>query len=225
MSTEVIQMDDKSFLSWLVQRKLVYRILGILYYKGPKDEVLEALVASQSPGDLIKGIDNSLVQEGWQQLYLEAQGREKDMGYRDRLWNDYNQLFVGPGSLKAPPWESVYRSKDRIVFGPETLAVRKFFQSYGLEVQLLNKEPDDHIGLELEFMAYLSEEALAAYEAGEDATDLLEGTERFLHEHLEQWVPNFCDDVEKEAQTDFFVGLAKLTRGWLEVDAKTLAQI
>ena len=217
-------MDNKNFLSWLAQRQMVYSILGLIYYEGPKDELVEALVSLELTGQIINSTGNSLVQEGWQQICAEVQGREKDLSYRDRLWDEYNQLFVGPGPLKAPPWESVYRSKDRLVFGTETLAVRKFFQRFGLEVQQLNKEPDDHIGLELEFMAHLSQEALAAFQSGEEAMDLIIGTEQFLREHLQQWVPGFCHRLEEVAGTGFFVGLAKMTRGWLEVDAEILAQ-
>lgn len=33
------------------------------------------------------------------------------------LTGDYYRLFVGPDTVLAPPWESVYRHEDRLIFG------------------------------------------------------------------------------------------------------------
>ena len=149
--------------------------------------------------------------------------RQGDQNYPVELWEDYNRLFIGPGALLAPPWESVYRSK-RLVFGEETLQVRDFYQRFGLEVKNLNKEPDDHIGLEMEFIAYLCQEAIQKIQDNEDAVPYIQATRQFLQEHLAQWVPEFCGDIEEGARTGFFRGLAKFTDGWLEFDSEAVAE-
>ena len=60
---------------------------------------------------------------------------------------------------------------------------------------------------------------------GEDITDLLEGQDRFLAEHLHQWLPALCRDIEQAARTGFFRGLALFTRGWLEAGAAELKMV
>jgi TorA maturation chaperone TorD len=71
------------------------------------------------------------------------------------------------GKCWRHPWASVYLSKERLIFDENTLAVRRFYRDWKLETVHYKKEPDDHIGLELEFMAILSERTLAAYEKGD----------------------------------------------------------
>ena len=68
---------------------------------------------------------------------------------------DYLRLFVGLGMPLAPPWESAWASDARLIFQRETLDVRYWYRSAGLEVANLHAEPDDHIGLELEFIGAL----------------------------------------------------------------------
>ena len=49
-----------------------------------------------------------------------------------------------------------------MIFQEQTLHVRQWYSRFGLQVVKLHKEPDDHIGLELEFVAHLANLALQA---------------------------------------------------------------
>ncbi|CEP68076.1 DMSO/Nitrate reductase chaperone [Moorella glycerini] len=219
-------MDKELLLEWLQGRELIYRFLARLYQEGPGKELLSALVEEQLLVELPASIDNPMLATGCRQMQAELTARAGDMeAYQQELQEDYNRLFVGPGHLEAPPWESVYRSKEHLLFGEETLAVREFYRSFGLESKKKNREPDDHLGLEMEFMAWLSRTAAAKVQAGEEATEFLQGQQRFLKEHLEQWVPALCSDIQKAARTEFFRGLALFTRGWLQVDAAELEAV
>lgn len=116
----------------------------------------------------------------------------------ESLKSDYMKLFVGPYKLLAPPWESVYRSAFHLVCQEPFLEVRKLYREAGL---VLNKDfLDDHIGIELEFMSYLTK------------NNMNELKERFVNEHLIKWVPDFCDDCLKHAQTSFYKELALNTK-------------
>lgn len=64
--------------------------------------------------------------------------------------------------MPAPPYESCYRSPERVLPQASALEVREQYRNAGLAVKRLNREPDDHIGLELEFMYYLNHQASAA---------------------------------------------------------------
>lgn len=69
------------------------------------------------------------------------------------------------GKVLAPPWGSVYMSEERLVFQKETLEVRNWYREFGLAAENLYREPDDHIALELGFLAHLAKleyEALKA---------------------------------------------------------------
>lgn len=88
------------------------------------------------------------------------------------------------------------------------LEVREAYRSMGLAAARSN-EPDDHIGLELLFMALLIQREAEGNVAARQAR------QQFLAEHLSQWAPAFCADVAAHAQTPFYRGVALLTRGLL----------
>ncbi|APC08550.1 TorD/DmsD family molecular chaperone [Neomoorella thermoacetica] len=212
-------MEKELLAEWHQGRELVYSFLARIYPEGPARDLLAALVGEEFLVELAASSQNEDLITGCRQMQAELEARRQDLeAYRQELQGDYNRLFVGPGHLEAPPWESVYRSKEHLLFGEETLAVREFYRSFGLESRKKNQEPDDHLGLELEFMARLCREAAASIQSGGDADRFLAGQGRFLEEHLEQWVPALTADIQRAARTDFFRGLALFTRGWLAED-------
>ena len=131
------------------------------------------------------------------------------------LRNDYNRLFVGPAKLLAAPWESVYMDRERVLFQPVTLAVRNSYERFGVARAGEFNEPEDHVGLELSFIAHLASLALAAHRRGDAETfeTLVKARDEFVHNHPRRWVPNWQRDVEKHADTDFYRGVARLARG------------
>jgi len=135
---------------------------------------------------------------------------------------DYTQLFIGVEKVLAPSWESVYFNEDRLVFQEQTLQVRNWYRCFGLEPEKIHKEPDDHIGLQMSFVSYLAKLALQALEEQEQEKfeGLLDAQHQFLSEHLLKWGPYWCNLVSEHAQTDFYKGLALLTRGALLTLAK-----
>lgn len=135
----------------------------------------------------------------------------------DGLMADYNRLFVGPGHLLAAPYESVYLSREGLLFDTPTMAVRAAYREFGLEAPALNREPDDHIGLEFSFLAFLCNHALDGLEQGDEAAvqRALAGQRTFLLEHLLRWGPDCLRLVETNAATRFYRGVAALGLGVL----------
>lgn len=142
----------------------------------------------------------------------------------EKMQSDYTTLFIGPGKLKAAPWESVYLNEDRMTFQEQTLDVRRWYRRFGLESEKIHKEPDDHIGLELLFMAHLATGAIQALHEQDHANfdKFVEAQREFLNKHLGVWAPTWCGLVEKNAQTEFYKGLGFLTRGALAELAEML---
>jgi len=130
------------------------------------------------------------------------------------LQSDYSGLFICANKITAPPWESVYRSKERLVMQDDTLKIRKFYRKYGLVLEHDHTEPDDHIGYELLFAAFLTQKMLQASEAGDSSAfqKYREGRLTFLSEHLLQWSLLFCSRVDRYAKTKFYAGLSRLQR-------------
>ncbi len=138
---------------------------------------------------------------------------------------DHQALFVGPGPLLAPPYESVYRSREHLLFEEQTLQVREAYRAFGLVAPALNREPDDHIGLELHFLAEVCLRSLDALDTGDgdrfDAT--LAAHQGFLTDHLLLWGPECLALVRDNAKTDYFRGVALLTTGLLDQARETFA--
>lgn len=124
----------------------------------------------------------------------------------DSLGQEYTQLFIGLERTLAPPYESVYLSRDHIMFERQTLEIREFYRREGLEIPNLHQEPDDHIGYELMFAAFLCSRQPSSYR------DTLK---QFLINHPLKWADMFCRRVWDNASGDYFRGHALLTRGTL----------
>ena len=126
---------------------------------------------------------------------------------------DHNRLFVGPGHLRAAPYESVHRSEEGLLFDRETHQVRAWYARYGLQAPLLNREPDDHVGLELEFLSHLAGLALAEPERAET---ILADLGRFVSEHPATWVPGLARLITDGAGTHFYRGVGLLLGATME---------
>jgi len=142
----------------------------------------------------------------------------------EQLQSDYTRLFIGSGTVLAPPWESVHFNDDRLVFQERTLMVRAWYQRFGLVSEKVHREPDDHIGLELLFLSHLAKLGVRALNEQDKSRfeELLAAQREFIKEHLGAWAPTWCDLVELHAKTDFYKGLALLIRGAVSALNETL---
>jgi len=130
---------------------------------------------------------------------------------------DYTSLFIGSANIIAPPWGSIYLSDSRLMFQEKTLEVRNWYRRFGLQSEKLYSEPDDHIGLELAFLAHLAKLGVQAIdeEDQEQFAALLDAQRNFMSEHILRWAPRFCKKVIAGAKTDLYRGMALLIRGAL----------
>ena len=142
----------------------------------------------------------------------------------ERMQVDYMRLFIGPGKVIAAPWESVYFSEERLTFQEQTLEVRNWYRRFGLEAERIHQEPDDHIGLELLFLSHLAALGIQALNEQDNARfkELLDAQREFFKKHIGTWALTWCGLVEENARTDFYKGLAYLTRGVLSALSEVL---
>lgn len=224
--SELNQLPPVDQAEFLTGQALLFGLLGRLLYQEPDREWISSLYqqdvftespfASEQP-DIQQGLADLQRWGGTFETQLpEAQFKD--------LQADYMRLFVGTTQVLAAPWESVHFSRERLVFQQQTLAVRGWYRRFGLEVEKLNQEPDDHIGLQLSFLAHLASQAMSALEAGqeEQLDTLLTAQHDFLTEHLFKWENTWYALVLEHAQTDFFRGVARLVHGALAYTASLM---
>lgn len=137
------------------------------------------------------------------------------------LKREWFRLFVGAGTPDAPSWEGYHVDPNSQIMGPNTLEVRRWYQKYGLQIEHINREPDDNLGLMLGFMAHLIGcEADALAEGDTDkAAEISADVEVFLTDHILPWITTWHYDVEKHASSDYFRGVGDVVFGFCEATA------
>ncbi len=133
----------------------------------------------------------------------------------DSLARDYARTFlVGHGAVA--PYESVFRSPEGLAMQAprdETLA---FYTRFGMGCDDGCREPEDHLGLQLAFMASLTDEALRA--EPQRRLSYLQGQREFLDSHLLPWVGRLAAAVDEIDAAGWYGGVLGLVREFLRVD-------
>jgi len=205
---------------------LVCGLLSALLQKQPDKARLQAWMDEDIFSESPLGEDQADINKGL--ALLQAWRRDVWVANPDQAFeaveSDYMRLFVGMGRMLAAPWESIYFSEEQQLFQEETLQVRAWYRKFGLQVEQLHHEPDDHIGLELGFMAYLAQLTVQALEQGDQAqaASLMAEQRAFVEEHPLRWVASWCALVDQHARTDFYRGAAFLTLGTVQEVASIL---
>ncbi len=194
----------------LTTRQNMYRFLSNLYLFEVDEAQLRALKEISFPTACL----NEDMQEGYEKIVAYLAGKEVSQDTLDELAVDYARIFLSAGVAQgkaAFPYESVYTSKQHLIMQEAGGSVAALYATKGLEPrQDMYRVPEDHVGLLLEYMAII---------CGEDVKE----QQDFLQNHLNNWVPAFVQDVNKYASTDFYKGVAKLTKGFLTLEKEYLA--
>ncbi|SPT53512.1 twin-argninine leader-binding protein DmsD [Actinomyces bovis] len=128
---------------------------------------------------------------------------------------DQDRVYGISASAVVPPFESVHRDEEGLVFDRRTLEVRQAYRRLGLHAPKLNREPDDHLGLELDFLAQCCERALDCADRGDARLreEYLSLARDFSSVHLLAWAPAILQQAAQAAQTHWLRGLELLTLG------------
>jgi TorA maturation chaperone TorD len=214
--------------SFLEARAFAYDILKCAFLQEPskkfitlliEGELVQAFPFADSNAAIGKAIDRII-------LYLKHPDVLSRKSCESRHW-DYTRMFVGPGKVPAPPWESIYRDVEHLHLSEETLEVRDAYRKYNLLPKDFGHEPDDHIGLELDFMHKLCEMTKEKAEISDETglVEILKDQKAFLDEHLLKWVPDWTRDVVKSAETDFYKGMVQLLDAYLKLDCEMIEEL
>lgn len=224
-----MEQTQKEHLDWttnLTGEMLLFSLLAKLVYSDPDAAWLQSLMDGEVFSEVPLGSEEPETRLGLEAINRWMQDQHGKLSAETviGLKGEYISLFVGPGKMDAPVWESVYFSDEHLVFQEQTLSVRYWYRRFGLEVEHVNREPDDHIAFEVSFIAHLAGLALKALEENNSARfeSLLRAQKDFLSNHLLLWGLRWSNLVVQYAQTDFYRGLGHLVSGSLRSAAKLL---
>lgn len=140
--------------------------------------------------------------------YLRKINPDRPLDY-DEIINDHLELFGNKGKTLAPPYGSVYMSADSIINDTTSLEVRKIYYAYGWKSDMEGKVPDDHLGIELQFINLL----LDKYPRLEDdicRNEVKKDLKKFIRLYISPWIYRWNKDLQKNAESDFYKGLGYL---------------
>jgi TorA maturation chaperone TorD len=203
-------------------RRGYYELLSQLFLEAPKEALTEVLHRDlEGRIEAAQNLNPSLA-TGWRAVgsYLSEHTGDTTR-LCEALAEEHTLLFISPWGPVVFPYESYYMERE--LLGPSLAEVRGFLRRAGLEKREGFTEPEDHIACELEVMAQL----IARQEVANDPTE----EERWLHlqgeffrTHLLPWAFLLCDEVEKREKVEFYKGVAKLTRGFMELERELMAE-
>ena len=223
-----IQLPD--IIAVLDGRERSYRMFSSLFL-GPLDEAGIGRVAS---ANLIKAA-STLDDDSDLTCGLAAMGRDlhrRNTGTRQRLATDFTMCFDGVSSIDdevAVPYASVYLSESGLLNQEPRSAVYRLYLSEATKLAPGINLPEDHLAFELEFLALLSQRASSALaQPAPDASEarrLMELSRTFITEHILTWYDQFAGRAQRVLKTQFYRGLLKATRGYLDLDLEMTADI
>jgi len=224
----MVTQCTEEFAIILAGRTYIYQLLGHVFGQEPSLE-------------LLKGISNDLTEEVLE-LMLDEEGlasytalaarlrtviSSEPEQFLDTIKSEYVYLMLGPEKLTAPPWESVYVNKAPLLFQESTLKVRQAYLEYDLLPAAYPHEADDHLAIEINFMAHLGQLSRESFEKNDirQLQKILSDQKAFLEKHLLVWIGDFAEQIQSSKKRDFYPQMACLTRRILHADRATLDEL
>ncbi len=206
----------------LEQRAMIYRFLSRLY----RTEIDLKLWRSLRQIEFPEASGNAEIDAGYDLMrgYL---AHNSESALTD-LAVDFARVFLGAGLGKgdgAYPYASVYTSSKHVLMDKARDRAVAAYAAAGLAKDPKTGDfPEDHLALLLEFMALYCEQAAIAWDKADESAfgDILHKQLSFLQDNLLNWIDAFGQDLKALAKTSFYLGVGKLTCGWIRLDAATL---
>jgi len=194
-------------------RSNIYGLLALMY----RQEVTpDLLLQVKDPRFL--GVFADLGVEGIEDLF-----EKPEETLIEDLAVEYTRLFLGPGK-HISPHESVHHQREDgdwgTLWGAATVDVKKFIEATGLEYDADYKGMPDHVSVEFEFMAALTRREAQAWSEEDEkgARQYIDVQQKFIKDHLVQWIPDFCGKVIQQAELPFYRAVAELTQSFIEFE-------
>jgi anaerobic sulfite reductase subunit A len=213
-------------------RSLLYGFLSRMYEREIDLDLLKKLTSEKSAMSQIEAsleFDDPDLKKGFEMFgaYLrKARGRNPDE-VKKELAIEYTSLFLGFMNKPLHPSESAYMSETRTTYGEARDRVMQAYWKAGLDKVKQFREPDDHVAIELQYMEYLCRITAESLEKNnvEQAKKYLEDQRSFINDHLSKWVPRFATDILESSKTDFYKGVAYITKSFVELEKDSIKDL
>lgn len=157
---------------------------------------------------------------------------EKDKSlFLQNLAAEYASLFLNVGAIHVYLAESAYlgthsRGQKALLYEEPYFDVLRMYELYGFEKSKFFKEPEDHVAIELEFMAHLCDLASRSIKEGnkEYALGFMKNQVEFLDLHLSKWMPLLVERLRKASMNDLYLALGDLLIGFISADRETASE-
>lgn len=225
LDNELVSADQMALYAEM--RSQVYAFLSHLYTVPPDQEFVKQMqdrsMAAAFDALLVEEMPE-VIQDGVRQVqaYLSDCAKLPAHQVLEDLAVERTRLLRGikRGYGPPPPYESVYHAEEGAGIWQTIPEIKRCYAAAGASVPAESGEMADYIGLELDFMRYLSEKEAQAWRSGQEAEadQWREREEGFLRDHVVTWVPRFCDLMREDATLGFYQGLAAVTKGFVLSD-------
>lgn len=183
-------------------RAELYGLLTLVYYAAPTPEFVANLRVSVTEAPA----PGAFLEEPWRALV----GVARDMS-TEAIADEFESLFGGVGKPEVYLYGSHYLSG---FLNEKPLArLRTDLNSLGLARDEAMSETEDHIAYLCEVMRYL----IASDDA---AVANLERQQSFFAAHLQPWIEQLCDAVQKHPKARFYAAVAGLTCAFMTIEAQ-----
>jgi TorA-specific chaperone len=225
ISTE--RLSTKDLIKVHQFREMFYLFLSRSFSREVDKPFLQSLFdVSNSLQDSLKNIEESSLTRGRELLKTfcsEIRGADEEVVLGD-LARHYAFMFLGVGPENVALCESAYRNERGLLFQNAYFDILEKYREVGLGKREDFPEPEDHLSLELAYMAHLGRRSISSIETGkeEEVDKYLQYQRNFLRDHLLPWIPLFARGLSEISPSTFYEALACLLKGYIKIDFEFL---
>jgi TorA maturation chaperone TorD len=178
-------------------------LLARLHARELTPELLAALRNARFPHCLALDATDEESRNAFQVMNDALQGEEgaADGAQFDLLLADYAAIYCNH-TYSVSPCECVWLDPEGLVMQEPMFEVRRWYDHYHMQARDWRVHSDDHLVLQLEFIAHLLNHPLE--HGPKDAA-------AFMDHHVLRWIEHFAARVARRCHTAFYAGLALVT--------------
>lgn len=157
---------------------------------------------------------------------------------RTDLAVDYARVFLSAGvydGLTAEPYESVFTSEDQLLMQDSRDDAVRIYRQQGIEVDPELHMPEDHLGLELDFIATMASRTatlLREAEQGEGEKDDYAAVAKavrvqadFIEQHILNWIDSLIEKVDEFSQLPLYPAIMRIIKDQAAQDLLLMREV